>query len=99
MPAMQLGMVQQAPDLERLNEIAAQYANLPEIRSIMRMLSPDEIERMQGGGMGMGGDGPKKSPTSTRHYVRHGAPGPTRAGNAMQAMTMMGKGNGEGASG
>lgn len=90
LPAMQMGLLQQAPDFERLNEIAAQYLNLPEIRSILRQMSPDELAQMAAG-VG-GGDGPRKPPTSTRHYVRHGAPGPPRGGAGAQAMQMMDSG-------
>ncbi len=88
-PAMQMGLTQQAPDMDRLNEIGAQYADLPELRAILRQLSPAEIER---GPMG-GGEGPGKAPVTTRNYVRRGAPGPTRSGMAMQALQMMNSGS------
>jgi hypothetical protein len=57
-----------------------------EIKQLLRQVTPDE--------MSMAGE-PRQSPTTTRNYVRRSAPGPTRSGNAMQAMQMMGSGNGQ----
>ena len=82
-PGLQMGMTDRAPDMDRLVEIAAQYGNLPEVRSLLRYVPPEEQ------GMMGGGSEPRQSPVTTRNYVRHGAPGPNRQGQAMQAMQMM----------
>jgi hypothetical protein len=86
MPGVQVGIVDSTPDMQQLLAIAAQYLDLPEIKQLLRQVTPDE--------MSMAGE-PRQSPTTTRNYVRRSAPGPTRAGNAMQAMQMMGSGNGQ----
>lgn len=91
-PALQMGLTSEAPDIDRLNEIAAQYMNLPELKSILRFLDQDEQ-----GLSGSGGGEPRQSPVTTRNYVRHGAPGPNQHGQAMQAMQMMGSGQPTGA--
>lgn len=83
LPALQMGILHQAPDMERLLEIASQYRNLPELKSILRYLGPAEESQMSAGSE------PRQSPVTTRNYVRHGAPGPSRHGQAMQAMQMM----------
>ena len=93
LPSLQMGMSQQAPDMERLNEIGAQYQNLPELRAITRQMTPAEAEAGQAGG----GEGPGKPPVTTRNYVRRGQPGPSQRGMAMQALQMMGSGNQQGA--
>jgi hypothetical protein len=86
MPAVQTGIVDSTPDMNRLLELAAQYLDLPEIRGLLRPVLPEEQE--------MSGEA-RQSPNTTRNYVRRSAPGPTRAGNAMTAMQMMGTGNGQ----
>lgn len=91
MPALQAGMLQQVPDMDRLLEIISQYSNLPELRSILRFASQEERESMGGGAEPMG-----KPPVTTRNYVRRGSPGPSRSGLAMQALQMMGSGNQQG---
>jgi hypothetical protein len=68
-------------------DIAAQYLDLPEIRQLLRTVTPEEQELVSSGGEA------RQSPTTTRNYVRRSAPGPTRSGNAMQALTMMGAGS------
>jgi len=88
MPGVQLGVVDSTPDMERLMEIAAQYLDLPEIKQLLREVTPEEQELMSAGEA-------RQSPTTTRNYVRRSAPGPTRSGNAMQALQMMGQGNGK----
>jgi hypothetical protein len=85
MPGVQLGVVDSTPDMERLLEIAAQYLDLPEIKQLLREVLPEEQEMMMAGEA-------RQSPTTTRNYVRRSAPGPTRSGNAMTAMQMMGAG-------
>lgn len=85
MPAVQLGVIDSTPDMEQLLEIAAQYLDLPEIKRLLRSVTPEEQQ--------MAGEA-RQSPTTTRNYVRRSAPGPTRSGNAMQALQMMGSGNG-----
>ena len=52
---------------------------------LLRAVAPEEQEMMAGGEA-------RQSPTTTRNYVRRSAPGPTRSGNAMSAMQMMGTG-------
>ena len=84
MSAVQAGVIDGTPDMNRLLELAAQYLDLSEIRGLVRPVSPEEQQ--------MGGEA-RQSPTTTRNYVRRSAPGPTRSGNAMQAMQMMGTGN------
>jgi hypothetical protein len=86
MPAVQTGVVDSTPDMNRLLEIAAQYLDLPEIRGLLRPVLPEEQQ--------MSGEA-RQSPNTTRNYVRRSAPGPTRSGNAMTAMQMMGTGNGQ----
>ena len=86
MPGVQLGVVDSTPDMMKLLEIAAQYLDLPEIKHLFREVSPEEQQTM--------GDA-RQSPTTTRNYVRRSAPGPTRSGNAMAALQMMGQGNGQ----
>lgn len=88
MPAVQLGVTDKTPDADQLLEIAAQYLDMPEARSLLRTVSPEEQEFMAEGAA-------RQSPTTTRNYVRRSAPGPTRSGNAMQALQMMGAGNGQ----
>ena len=88
MPGVQLGVTDKTPDMERLMEIAAQYLDMPEVRGLLRAVAPEEQEMMSGGEA-------RQSPTTTRNYVRRSAPGPTRSGNAMAAMQMMGAGNGQ----
>jgi len=85
MPGVQLGVVDSTPDMQQLMEIAAQYLDLPELKQLLRQVTPEE-QMMSGEA--------RQSPTTTRNYVRRSAPGPTRSGNAMQALTMMGSGNG-----
>jgi len=84
MPGVQTGVIDRTPDMSRLLELAAQYLDLPEVRGLLRPVSPEE-QRMTGEA--------RQSPTTTRNYVRRSAPGPTRSGNAMQALQMMGAGN------
>ncbi len=86
MPGVQLGITDKTPDLNQLLEIAAQYLEMPEVRSLLRQVQPEEQDSMAEGAA-------RQSPTTTRNYVRRSAPGPTRSGNAMQAMQMMGTGN------
>jgi hypothetical protein len=86
MPGIQMGVLDRTPDMDRLLQIAAQYLDLPEIRGLLRGVSPEE--------QAMAGEA-RQSPTTTRNYVRRSAPGPTRSGNAMTAMQMMGAGNGQ----
>lgn len=89
MPGVQLGVLDKTPDMERLLEIAAQYLDMPEVRTLLREVAPEEQAMM-------GEDSARQSPTTTRNYVRRSAPGPTRSGNAMQALQMMGaRGNGQ----
>jgi hypothetical protein len=83
MPAVQLGIVDQTPDMSQLLAIASQYLDMPEVQSLLREVAPEEQQMMEGGEA-------RQSPTTTRNYVRRSAPGPTNKGNAMQAMTMMG---------
>jgi hypothetical protein len=85
MPGVQLGVIDATPDMMKLLEIAAQYLDLPEVKQLLRVVRPEERE--------MTGDA-RQSPTTTRNYVRRSAPGPTRSGNAMTALQMMGNGNG-----
>lgn len=92
MPALQLGMINQVPDMDRLLEILAQYRNLPEIQSLLRRVTDTERAAAGGGG----GDQMRQSPNTTRTYVRRGSPGPTQRGMAMQAMQMMGNGQEQG---
>ena len=88
MPAVQAGILDRTPDMDKLLETAAQYLNMPEVAGLLRQVSPDE-QAMQGEA--------RQSPTTTRNYVRRSAPGPTRSGNAMAALQMMGSGgNGNG---
>ena len=94
MPAIQMGLTPQVPDMDRLFEIIAQYSDLPELKGILRYLGSQE-EQMQSGG---GGEA-RQSPVTTRNYVRHGAPGPSQNGMAMQAMQMMNQGQPAGAAG
>jgi hypothetical protein len=84
LPGVQLGVLDKTPDLSRLLEIAAQYLDMPEVRGLLRAIAPEEQQ--------LAGEA-RQSPTTTRNYVRRSAPGPTRSGNAMQAMQMMGAGN------
>lgn len=86
MPGVQLGVIDKTPDMQQLLEIAAQYLDMPEIRTLLRAVSPEEQQMMDGGEA-------RQSPTTTRNYVRRSAPGPTRSGNAMVALQMMGAGN------
>lgn len=86
MPGVQLGVVDATPDMLALLDIAAQYLDLPEIRQLLRVVTPEE-QMMASPGEA------RQSPTTTRNYVRRSAPGPTRSGNAMQALTMMGSGS------
>lgn len=89
MPGVQLGVLDKTPDLERLLELAAQYLDMPEVRALLREVAPEEQEMLAEGSA-------RQSPTTTRNYVRRSAPGPTRSGNAMQALQMMGaRGNGQ----
>jgi len=85
MPAVQLGVLDKTPNLESLLQIAAQYLDMPEVESLLREVSPEEMDMMSQ-------DSARQSPTTTRNYVRRSAPGPTRSGNAMQALQMMGGG-------
>jgi hypothetical protein len=89
MPGVQLGVVDSTPDMDQLMEIAAQYLDLPEVKRLMREVTAEEQMMMSGGEA-------RQSPTTTRNYVRRSAPGPTRSGNAMTALQMMGGGNGQG---
>ena len=86
MPGVQAGVMDSTPDMDHLMEIAAQYLDLPEVRGLLRAAAPEEQQ--------MGGEA-RQSPTTTRNYVRRSAPGPTRSGNAMQAMQMMGSKDGQ----
>jgi hypothetical protein len=88
MPALQLGVMTKVPDMDRLVSILSQYLNLPELDLVLR--SPSEEEQAMA--QSSGSDGMRQSPNTTRTYVRRGSPGPTRQGNAMQAMQMMGAG-------
>ena len=88
MPGVQLGITDRTPDMDRLLEIAAQYLDMPELRSLLREVAPEEQGMLAEGSA-------RQSPTTTRNYVRRSAPGPTRSGNAMQALQMMGAGNGQ----
>jgi hypothetical protein len=85
MPAVQLGVVDSTPDVQELLEIAAQYVDLPEVKRLLRRVNPEEQQ--------MAGEA-RQSPVTTRNYTRRSAPGPTRAGNAMAALQMMGQGGG-----
>ena len=87
MPAVQLGVTDATPDMNRLIELAAQYLDLPEIIGLLRPVSPEEQQMLSAGEA-------RQSPTTTRNYVRRSAPGPTRSGNAMAALQMMGQNNG-----
>ena len=89
MPGVAAGITDQTPDMGKLLEIAAQYLDMPEVQSLLRPISPEEQEMASGGGEA------RQSPTTTRNYVRHGAPGPNSAGKANQAMQMMGASDGE----
>jgi len=88
MPAVQMGILDGTPDMSRLLEIAAQYLDMPEAQGLVRPVAPEEQEMMAEGAA-------RQSPTTTRNYVRRSAPGPTRSGMAMQALQMMGQGNGQ----
>ena len=88
MPGVQLGVVDSTPDMDRLMEIAAQYLDLPELKQLLREVTPEEQMMMASGEA-------RQSPTTTRNYVRRSAPGPTRSGNAMTALQLMGQGNGQ----
>ena len=88
MPGVQLGILDSTPDMDRLIELAAQYLDMPEVKGLVRQISPEEQEA------GSAGEA-RQSPTTTRNYVRRSAPGPTRSGNAMQALQMMGGGGNE----
>ncbi len=90
MPGVQAGVVDSTPDMQRLMSIAAQYLELPEVKQLLRPVTQEEQQ--------MTGEA-RQSPTTTRNYVRRSAPGPTRSGNAMQALQMMGSGNGKEAQG
>lgn len=74
--------------MNRLLEIAAQYLDMPEVLGLLRPVAPEEQEMMTQGEA-------RQSPVTTRNYNRRSAPGPTRSGNAMTALQMMGAGNGE----
>jgi hypothetical protein len=87
LPGLQTGMIKQTPDMNRLLEIVSQYADLPELMSILRNATPEEMEN------GGGDDRARQSPVTTRNYVRRGAPGPTNSGAAMQAMQAMNSNN------
>jgi hypothetical protein len=86
MPAVQIGVTDSTPDMDELLSIAAQYLDLPEVKRLLRPILPEEQQ--------MAGEA-RQSPTTTRNYVRRSAPGPTRSGNAMAALQMMGRGNGQ----
>lgn len=86
MPGVQLGVVDATPDMQRLLTIASQYLDLPEVKQLLRVVSPEEQQST--------GEA-RQSPTTTRNYVRRSAPGPTRSGNAMAALQMMGGDNGQ----
>lgn len=87
MPAVQVGILDATPNMERLLEIAAQYLDAPEIRGLLKPVPPEERQAaMQA----------RQAPVTTRNYVRRGSPGPTRRGLAMQALQMMGQGIGGG---
>lgn len=89
MPGIQTGLLDRTPDMNRLLEVAAQYLDMPEVRSLLRQVSPEERDQTAEGSA-------RQSPTTTRNYVRRSAPGPTRSGNAMTALQMMGaSGNGQ----
>jgi hypothetical protein len=91
MPALQIGMISQVPDMDQLLTIISRYSNLPELKSILRFASPEEKESA-----GSEAESPRQSPVTTRNYIRRGAPGPSRQGMAMQAMQMMGSSGGGG---
>ena len=91
MPGVQLGITDSTPDMQRLLDIAAEYLDMPEVKQLLRQVTPEEQE-LAGGGEA------RQSPTTTRNYVRRSAPGPTRSGNAMVALQNMGQGNGNGQS-
>ena len=90
MPGVQLGVVDATPDMQRLLEIAAQYLDLPEIRQLLRTVSPEEQQ--------VAGEA-RQSPTTTRTNIRRSAPGPTRSGNAMVALQNMGRESGANSNG
>lgn len=88
MPSVQTRIMDGTPDMDRLLELAAQYLDIPEVRSLVRAVLPEEQQFMAEGAA-------RQSPNTTRNYVRRSAPGPTRSGNAMTALQMMGSGNGQ----
>jgi hypothetical protein len=92
LPSLQLGIMQDAPDMPALLDFVARYRNLPEVRSFLRTLSPEEkAAMMEGAG---GGGEPRQSPVTTRHQVRHSAPGgPNQRNMAMQMLQMAGSDN------
>lgn len=87
LPAFQLGLTTEVPDMDALFELCSRYENLPELKRILRFATMKEMESRGGGG----GEA-KQSPVTTRNYVRHGAPGPSQHGKAMNAMQLMGSG-------
>jgi len=88
MPGVQLGITDKTPDMDGLLAIAAQYLDMPEVLRLLRAVAPEEQEMLMQGEA-------RQAPTTTRNYVRRSAPGPTRSGNAMTALQMMGAGNGQ----
>lgn len=86
MPAVQMGITDKTPDLDHVLAIASQYLEMPELRRLLRSITPEE--------QALTSPEARQSPTTTRNYVRRSAPGPTRAGNAMVAMQMMRDNNG-----
>lgn len=83
MPLLQGGLIRKIPDTDALLEIIAQYSQSPELRSILRDASEEEMAMMGGGGE------PRQAPTTTRNYVRHGAPGPSQQGKAAMMIQAM----------
>ena len=81
MPGLQAGVVDATPNMQHLLEMAAQYLDMPEVRMLLQTVAPED--------QAMSGEA-RQSPTTTRNYVRRSAPGPTRSGNAMAALQMMG---------
>lgn len=75
-------------NIEQLNQLAAQYNNLPEIEEILTYLNAPQIPKQ-----GPVGEAPRKAPFSRRVYERVNRPGASRTGkDQVMAQALMGVG-------
>jgi len=83
-PGVQSGLIQQAPNTEKLLEICARYLNQPELREILDFTTADDLPRPS--------HGATQAPHTTRETIRRGAPGmtPQGAGREMIQQLMSG---------